>query len=663
MVDLEKQLVRNLKFYRAYNKIRTDHLIELMPPKKRPLFYALSFLLHINLKEFPGYVKDENTPYGIEKYSISTDLEIALHKLFPSHLLHDRVLRPSFPPECHIKSLLLMGSVGSVAQTSKSDFDFWVCINEEQMDSNQLELLKEKLLLIEKWAKEGYELEVHFFPTDIKKVQKNDFGKTDKESAGSAQARLLKEEFYRTYILIAGKMPFWCLTPAGISDEEYLKYKEAVKQSTNLETGLLMDLGNLNEITTEEFFGAALWQMNKAMDSPYKSVLKMAMLEGFLDPEIKSQLLCNIVKSRIHEKMPEKKDCKYFDPYVVMFDHILHYYKIKKRTDIPDLLETCFYIKSGFKAKKSYKNSNNLNFKEKIILDYAESWGWDQNKLDDLNDFKEWGFKKVLSLGNEVHNFLIKTYGNLSDRLKTESKAKQMITDQDMTVLGRKLFSFYSQKPEKVQLMKRAFDEGLWQNDITFSADYNKQRKIVWSIYRGQLSKQSLSTPESKDKLLRQGQNIVNIVIWAIFNQMLDRKTSLSFIPSPSAASLADIQNLMNITLDAFPVVKISSLKNDDLLSSSKKVQMLIVLNFDSPRWMKEIETISIIYSTSWGELFCESYQAKEGKEKILQYLAENLLGGISDLKKNYKILVPKGQYSKKLYSALSAEVLYKLPK
>lgn len=658
MVDLEKQLVENFKFYQAYNKIRTEHLLELMPSKKRPLFYALSFLLHVNLKEFPGYIKDENTPCGIERYTISNDLEISLKKLFPGQSLHNRVLISPSTPECYIKSLLLMGSVGSVAHTAKSDFDFWVCINEGHMDSNQLKLLKTKLLLIEEWSKEEHDLEVHFFPTDIKKVQKNYFGEADKESAGTAQARFLKEEFYRTFILVAGKMPFWCLTPAGISDEEYVKYKEVAKQSPNLETNLLIDIGNLNEITTEEFFGAALWQMNKAMDSPYKSVLKMAMLEGFLDPEVKSQLLCNIVKSRIHEKMPEKKDWKHFDPYVVMFDHILHYYKIKKRTDVIDLLETCFYIKSGFKATKYYRNKNNLNFKEKIILDYTESWRWDQNKLDDLNDFKEWGFEKVLSLGKEVHNFLIQTYRNLADRLKTENKVKQLISDQDMTVLGRKLFSFYSPKPGKIQLMKRAFEEGLWQDDITFSADYNKQRKIIWSIYRGQLTKQSLLTSESKYKLLTQSQNIVNIVIWAIFNQMLDRKTSLTFIPNPSPVSLADIQYLMNITLDTFPVVKISSLKNDALLSSSKKVQMLIVLNFDSPRWTKEIETISIIYATSWGELFCELYQAKEGKEKILQYLAENPSGGTSDLKKNYKVFVPKGQHAKKLYSALSSEAL-----
>lgn len=659
---MESQLTRNIEFYLAYNQIRTKRLLDLAPPKKKPLFHVLSFLLHINNEEFPGYVKNDTAPCGIERFSFVEDLKPALMKTFPKHPLLQSDLNCLSPKVFYIKSLLLMGSLGSVAQTAKSDFDFWVCINKEDMNSGQLESLKEKLQLIEKWAEEKHGLEVHFFLTDITMVQKNNFGDIDKESAGTSQARLLKEEFYRTSILVAGKIPFWWLTPTGITDEEYTKYKEVAKQSPNLDTDQFIDLGNLNEITTGEFFGAALWQMNKAMDSPYKSVLKMALLEGFLDPEVKTQLLCNILKFRVHARMPDESNDKYIDPYVIMFDSILNYYKKKKRTDVIDLLATCFYIKSGVKATKATQQDKNLNFKERVIFDYVKSWEWNQNKLEYLNDFKEWDFEKVLSLGNQVHNFLIQTYRNLADKLKKESSTKQLISDQDITVLGRKLFSFYSQKPGKVQLLKRAFDEGLWQDSITFAAEPHKQHKIMWSAYRGQLAKHTLSTQQAKDKLLKQGRNIVNIIIWSIYNQLLDKKTSFYFIPDHSSpVSLVDIQELMNLTFSTFPLEKISSLKNDDLLTNSKKTKILIILNFASPRWVQAIETIAIIYLTTWGEFFCESHNAQEGKKIVFEYIKENPYEGMAGLREFFKIFIPKSQFSKQIYSSFNVEIMKKL--
>ncbi len=657
MNTLEAELVKNLEFYLQYNKFRINLLLELMPQKKRPIFYVLPFLLHTNIKELPGYMPNMNTPCGIDRYLITDYVKNSLKKIFQFHSFPINYVEKTKGKECLIQSLLLMGSLGTVAQNPTSDFDYWVCINEKEASPTQLELLKKKFHLIEKWAKEGHGIEAHFYKTDIKKVQTNKFGEVDKDSVGSSQAKLLKEEFYRTSILVAGKIPFWWLTPADISDEEYFQYKKVAKESSRISLSSLIDLGNLNDITTEEFFGAALWQINKAMDSPYKSVLKMAMLEDCLDPEVETELLCNIVKKGVQKKNQEGKNGKYFDPYKIMFDHILESYKRKKKNDVLDLLATCFYIKIGLKAKKSDLYRDDLDFKERIITQYVKSWGWDHSKLDDLNDFKSWGLKKELSLGNQVHDFLIQTYRSLADRIKKDRKVKRLITDEDMTVLGRKLFSFYAQKPGKIQLMRRVFTEGLALNSVTFSAYYNKQRNIVWCIYRDKLKKHTLLTSDAKEKLLKQDNDIINILIWAIYNQMLDRQTSMHLIPNPSHLSLTTIQEFVNITLDTFPSVKISSLKNEALLSPSRKIKMLFVINFASPTWVKEIETISIIYLTSWGELFCESHRAKEGTQKAVECLVENLTDNITNLKKCYQIFVPSSNHSRTIYNVFNSGI------
>ena len=72
---------------------------------------------------------------------------------------------------------------------------------------------------------------------------------------------------------------------------------------------------------------------------------------------------------------------------------------------------------------------------------------------------------------------------------------------------------------------------------------------------------------------------------------------------------------------------------------------------------MQEINTVSIIYLNSWGELFCETCGAKEGVEKVIEYLLEDP----SNLKKNYEIFIPKSQYSKKTHDSLKSLIVKKI--
>ena len=42
-----------------------------------------------------------------------------------------------------------------------------------------------------------------------------------------------------------------------------------------------MDFGGLGQFSANEYFGASLWHLYKGIDSPYKSVLKILLLEAY----------------------------------------------------------------------------------------------------------------------------------------------------------------------------------------------------------------------------------------------------------------------------------------------------------------------------------------------------------------------------------------------
>ncbi|MBW2610813.1 MAG: class I adenylate cyclase, partial [Deltaproteobacteria bacterium] len=71
----------------------------------------------------------------------------------------------------------------------------------------------------------------------------------------------------------------------------------------DLMDGDLIDLGNLEKIDRSEYFGAALWQFQKSLLFPLKSIIKMALLETALNaPD--DMLLCHRYREKIFTRKP-----------------------------------------------------------------------------------------------------------------------------------------------------------------------------------------------------------------------------------------------------------------------------------------------------------------------------------------------------------------------
>lgn len=645
---LDDPLLRNLDLFLQYNKERVSRLLLGMPVEKRPLFQVLPFLVHSNLPGFPGYIPVDEAPHGIIHFNWTEKLEATLYDMFPNQMAALTVPANQPPDEIFINSLMLMGSLGTIAQSPHSDFDYWVCVRYDGMSDQQMKLLERKLTQIELWAESQHELEVHFFITDIANVRRNQFGTAGKESVGSSQGQLLKEEFYRTLIFVAGKVPFWWLTPAGSGLNDYRELKKVARGHKQIKPKTLIDLGHQDLIATDEFFGAAIWQISKAMDSPYKSALKIAMLEVYMDERHRPELMCDILKRRVQTGIRPSTLDKDLDPYTIFVDTILDYYHRRGRQDVHQLLQICIYLKSDYKGNLYNRSLNRVNFKHKIMYDYITEWGWDQKRLDDLNSYQHWDFEKVKSLGQAVHQYLIDTYQSLSERLKNYPQTKQLISSQDLTVIGRKISSFYSQKPNKINIVKRAFPDGLWLESVSLNP--KRPNLDSWTLYRGTFGPEE---DEMQEMVLRSGEHLPEILIWAIINRMITPKTSLYLVPSPAPVSMLDLQTLVSISSEMFPKIKISEIPNEPLLENQEVLKVLFIVNFTSQRWKDYVDALQIVYLTSWGEFFCASHKLDQAADAVGKAIHKTFDGDTSVLRNNFKILVPQGPRRKKLLNAM----------
>ena len=268
-----EMLLSNRQDYLMFNRFKINRNLITLSEIDRLIYLVVPRLLHVHQEGLPGYFEGD-PPCGIHNFSLDKEAQIAAEKLFPDIIIRRN---PNLNPVIH--TALLMGSVGSIAQTKKSDLDYTLLIDKKDFTEESMKLFQKKLNLIETWTWDNYHLETHFFINDYEEVKNNIFGESDSESTGSALAKLLKEEMYRTMIIVTGKIPFWLVSPVDCDDDRYYTlYEKLQSGKTLLKKEEFIDMGNVDDISDGEFFGAAVWALIKSFNSPFKTLMKMGVL-------------------------------------------------------------------------------------------------------------------------------------------------------------------------------------------------------------------------------------------------------------------------------------------------------------------------------------------------------------------------------------------------
>lgn len=626
---LEKSMSRAFRAFREFNSIRLEKTLETLNREEQKIFICIPYLLHLNEKDIPGFIEDEETPFGIANFEWSSKSLGLLRELFPECRVQKKTL-----PKKPIESLALMGSCGSIAMTKKSDFDFWLCVDSTRFTERQLELIGQKCKAIEAWA-DGKNLEVHFFINDLGKILANKFGHADEESSGSALGYLLKEEFYRTFIILEGKYPVWSVVPARCDDALYDRCAEIIQNSTELDRHNFADFGNIQHIPLEEYYGATLWQIVKGYKNPFKSLLKMGILEVYFrnmeNPE--HLLLCNSVKMKVHSLSTPL--CM-IDPYVAMFKALIDHNAATGNKDKDRLLKICFYLKTGFSVRSAEecakrmnelgtkldrKETNWLEVNELIFHRQFSKWGWNNLVISDLNAFSNWPFDKVKNLGEQINTFTLDIYRSLTGDI-SRIKVKHMITAVDITVLGRKIQSLYRELPDKVSNVYHIKDEHVEQI-LTFY-----QHDSEWSLYKTSVSK---STADAKSSyILRTAASIHDLVFWIIHNDIYRPNiTSVSVKSDDPAVGAAFMKGLLDELYKFFPQVKVSSIANSKLLSKPLIEKILFMCyEPDCDHQNDEVREIILtcFFRNTWGEQFVTNIATRNPITAALNLLQGNLL-------------------------------------
>ena len=610
--SLKKKIDRFL----IYNKNRKIKAIIFNETRATLLFKIIPFLLHSNYPDLPGFIDDDDCPFGIHLFRpqeiVSTEL---FYRYFPTSTAIRTDTPSGFTRSPCIHSLKTIGSIGTIAQTEKSDCDYWVSVRYEDLGERGFSLLEMKCKAIEKWAMNERHTEVFFFLMDIDRTRENKFeSDAEDESAGSSLKILLKDELFRTHILVAGKMLLWWLIPPGLTEEEYRKYVKDLVKIREINPDFFVDLGYLSDIPKSETFGACLWQMNKALDSPFKSVIKFAYLELLL--KVKSRrlpLFSDNVKclvsfpDKLKSEEYKKLDLANVDPYLLLAREIAAFYKGEDSEQKRDLLiRECLFLKT-LEGMESQMKVPGKEDHLKNTMAIMKKWDLLPDNHKHFLRFRLWKLKDQLDFGAKVHDFIIATYKRLRWIFKKfENETGVTITERDIAVLGRKLFTFYQKKPHKIPYIRTLSRDAMGQQDITIHITRYEGTDYYYA-FQGELNIQGIK--EHPDLIIKRETAPVQLFTWLLINGMLDRKTSLHMTKNFQAVDLFDIQSLSKAMLKTFPKIHFAHISGEKLLQTESVIQAMAVVNFDKlpVKGSKTLKS-TMITANSWGEYFVEDF-------------------------------------------------------
>ncbi len=505
----QQQAQTIIKRVLIYNGHRIERTQKALSERQRVFLDVMTLLFHVNHEKLPGFV-DYECPCGVARYSPSKDSLRAAAGISVGFQYQQR--RSGQPM---VKSLFLMGSCGSLGHSGGSDLDIWLCHSPE-LNNEQLAALQQKSTAIEQWA-DSLGLEVHFFFMDAAKFVRGERNDLDGEDCGSAQHQLLLDEFYRTAILVEGCYPLWWLVPPE-HETQYQDFVVGLEQQGYINPEDVIDFGGVGDIPPGEFVGAGMWQLYKAIGSPYKSILKLFLTEAYASDYPTVMPLSVELKKRIFDAQTQLEK---LDPYLLLFDYLEAYLNEREEPSRLELVRRCIYFKSNIPMSIP---SRRKHWKRDFLRPLIRKWDWDEGHLAHLDNRSLWQVHTVIQERKLLVNELINSYKFLS-RFGRKFQQETLLNARDMTLLGHKLYATFDRKPGKVDFINPNISKDIQEEKLTLHLNRQHVRKriplLAWSLFTG------IERPGSATHPIKKSASLIELLAWCHVNQVMAKGTNV----------------------------------------------------------------------------------------------------------------------------------------
>jgi adenylate cyclase class 1 len=556
-----KDLQAIIQRFKNLNHLRQQRVQDFLQQRQQIFLNLLPLLFHQNHPLLPGFISSE-TVAGIPDYH-PNKTTILTARQFSKGFKYQRKALLNYP----IHGIFLMGSVSSIAFSKVSDMDIWLC-HQPNLTATEIEELQQKAESIERWA-DSFDLEVHFFLVNSQEFIDGYDIPISSESSGTTQHYLLLEEFYRTAIYIAGRVPAWWLVPPH-QEHNYTGYMNHLLENRFVFPNEVIDFGGLEDVPAEEFVSSTLWHIYKSLNSPHKSLLKLFLMECYASEYPHTDWLSFTLKKAIYDG---DFDIDRLDPYLLIYDKIEKYLLKSRSHDRLELVRQCFYLKIIGSSSRVLDYQSRI-IRENYLEQIAEERQWPADLLPSLNSNQFWNILKATQEHDIIRKQLKHCLRMVLD-LSSQYIQYNYRENQDLKLITRKLHAFLERKPEKIELITTRFSVHNKENELSIVETSSQQDASIWSLYLGRYE----AKKPNRNALIKQELSLISLLGWLVINGLYQKNLLLHLTSNSVQLSHKERHDLIN-QMHKFLEAHILGNKSLDIYNKPDKIcATLLMIN------------------------------------------------------------------------------------
>ncbi|MDT8405660.1 MAG: class I adenylate cyclase [Methylococcales bacterium] len=564
-------------------------------PKQRDFLELLPLLLHQNHPSLPGFIT-LTAPAGIQHYQPGKQT-LQYARRFAKSFVYRKPLAHNLP----VWGVFLMGSVSSVAFAAGSDMDIWLC-HDPALTAAQHRQLADKVCAIERWAT-GLGLAVHFFLIDCERFRQGEDTPISDESSGKMQHYLLLEEFYRTAVYVAGRIPGWWLVPPEqeANDQRYLQH---LTERRFIAADKIIDFGSLSQTPPEEFVTVTLWHLYKATHAPHKSLLKLMLLESYASHYPNIPWLATAMKAKLYSGQYSLVE---LDSYLLICQRLERYLQDLGQAERIELVRRSLVLKiAGLPVAELTQQ------RRKLLEHLAASWQWPMANVQALLSGQYWQVDRV----QREHELLFKQLAQCYRVIQnfTRRHLQRLASNDDAELISRKMLAYLNKKPGKIEFLSTRALLAKQSPDFLLIEQPGNADDSVWQLVR-----------QSNAAVLQQRYSVCELLTWLLVNRLVTdvKQLQIESLPghAPPVKRLGDCLRVLHRFLNL-----IKPLPEADLAvcrSSNRIVQVLWLVNLAEPVLSQDLsfaaqgnpffcsadrqcllESVDYVWVTAWGEIY-----------------------------------------------------------
>lgn len=489
-----------------YNEYRYSACVDLLTESQRNLFSLLPLLFHVNDIELPGY-NGMDVPSGVVNYEVDENIEKCLRKTG----LKNSVEELSVEGDKSIEAVYLQESF----KTGESTLWVVCCDDLSIRDSKKLE---KKANIISRWLTRN-RLPMLVVVTSASNIANNYYEHVSSNS--HIDKSFFFDMFYSETILLAGKLSSWWV----IDDELIVENSVDIKSLNN---DSFVDFDTTYDIRPEDYYSAAIWYLLNIDKSPMTTWIDLMTLFYRLVSDSRDRMFSLYLKRMVYQGcFNEASSISVRGLYADYLYKLAH-----------EVLSSYLYLIDDRLLKllcQSFKNDNPY-YKGDSIYGYILSLRNEKDMSDrnfgvGVRDYIS-SLESAYEISERIFVLIVERISDINSDITNEIQNLEYISDRLLVKLRR--------GSKNLNLLRNASSINFTQDKVVIDYD-NKLDMFKWKLV----------VPVSNvDQVIRRSESLVELIVWAYLNHVIDSATQISSHCPVSLISPTDIVNIVRMLSD-----------------------------------------------------------------------------------------------------------------